>query len=47
MTGATEGRSGVVPLFTGFTGTALVLIVITRRRLGYDTYLRERKALAA
>jgi membrane protease YdiL (CAAX protease family) len=37
---------GLLPVLIGFTGTALVLIVVTRGRLGYDTYLREQKTLA-
>ena len=34
---------GLLPVLIGFAGTAIVLIIVTRGRLGYDTYLRERK----
>lgn len=30
---------GLLPVLIGFTGTALVLIIVTRGRLGYDAYL--------
>jgi membrane protease YdiL (CAAX protease family) len=36
---------GLLPVLIGFTATALVLIVVTRGRLGYDTYLREQRTV--
>lgn len=38
---------GLLPVLIGFTATALVLIIVTRGRLGYGTYLREQRAAPA
>jgi hypothetical protein len=29
---------GLLPVLIGFTGTAIVLIIVTRGRLGYESY---------